>query len=172
MSRPRMIIAAAVIAAAITPAMAATKGSSPTTAGRNDDPLWTKACQKNQAGEDVCYVEQFVIAQPQNVVMLHVQIGFTGDKGRPRLVLITPLGVWLPAGVTLILDGNEPVALPFNTCDASACIAAINLDPDVLNRFAGGTTLTVRYNQGSANPIDIPVRMAKLSAALKTVSGS
>lgn len=132
--------------------------------------LWAKTCAHSPAGADVCFVEQFAIAEPQHAIMLRVQVGYMGPGGKPRMIISTPSGVWLPGGLTLTLDQNKPIALPFNTCEADGCVAAVELGQDALDRFAAGKVLTVRYMQGTNSPIDIPVQLANLAAALKTVS--
>lgn len=168
-----------IVAAAIALSLAATKGRvtppvSPAADGAvtqsNADQLWSKACAKDQNGSDVCYVEQFAIAKPQNVILLHVRIGFMGPEGKPRMILAAPNGVLLPGGLTLTLDQNKPILLPFSTCDANGCMAAVDMDQDALNQFTAGRILMVRYVQGNNSPIDIPVQMANLSNALTNIS--
>lgn len=173
---------AAVIGSAVLLSIAAGRGRNPTApvstasaaaeqaAGKEAGPLWAKACAKNQDGVDTCYVEQFVIAQPQNLVLLHVRIGYIGPQGMPRLIMAAPPGVWLPGGLTLTLDKNKPIALPFNSCDAGSCLAAVEMDQDALKQFTAGTVLMAHYVLANNSPVDVPVRMAGLSDALKTVS--
>ncbi|MDE1149899.1 MAG: invasion associated locus B family protein [Azospirillaceae bacterium] len=133
-------------------------------------PLWSKACTKTDAGAEICYVEQFAIATPQNVMMLHVRLGYIGPEGKPRLILATPLGVLLQPGITLVVDQDKPLTLPFDGCQPGGCVAAADLeDGKVLDRFTNGKVLAVRYINGDKSPIDIPVQLAGLSAALKAL---
>lgn len=182
-SRRNSITTAALIggavAATVVLVMVATKGlrspaTKPTTAiasnTGDDGPLWSRACAKSPAGQEVCYVEQYVITQPQRDVLLRVQIGYMGANATPRLIILTPSGVWLPSGLSLTLDGSKPIALPFNTCEAAGCIAAVDLEQGMLDRFTAGNVLVVRYSKGDSTPVDLPVRMATLVDALKTVS--
>lgn len=173
-------VAVGIVAAAIALSLAATKDRAPpppapakddgAASVSNPDNFWAKACAKDPNGADVCYVEQFAVAQPQNAVLLHVRIGYLGPEGKPRIILTAPNGVWLPGGLTLTLDQNKPIPLPFNTCDATGCLAAVDMDQDALNQFTAGTVLMVRYVQGNNSPIDIPVQMANLSKALTNIS--
>ncbi len=152
------------------PSQAAPTQAASAAAPKPSGALWAKTCARSPAGADVCFVEQFAIAEPQHAVMLRVQIGYMGPGGKPRMIISTPSGVWLPGGLTLTLDQNKPIALPFNTCESDGCVAAVELGQDALDRFAAGKVLTVRYLQSTSNPIDIPVQLASLAAALKTVS--
>lgn len=171
---------AAVIGAAVLLSVAAGRGRKPVApatapaaeqpVSQEAGPLWAKACAKNQDGADTCYVEQFVITQPQNAVLLHVRIGYIGPQGMPRLIVAAPPGVWLPGGLTLTLDKNKPISLPFNSCDGSNCLAAVEMDQDALKQFTAGTVLMAHYVLANNSPVDVPVRMTGLSDALKTVS--
>lgn len=168
-----------IIAAAIALSLAATKDSTPqpetatveeSAAGSSPDRFWAKACAKDPTGAEICYVEQFAVAQPQNAVLLHVRIGYLAPEGKPQIILAAPNGVLLPGGLTLTLDQNKPISLPFNTCDANGCLAAVDMDQDALNQFTAGNVLMVRYIQGNNSPVDIPVQMANLSQALTNIS--
>ncbi|MDZ5645998.1 invasion associated locus B family protein [Nitrospirillum sp. BR 11828] len=133
-------------------------------------PLWSKNCAKTDAGAEICYVEQFAIVTPQNVMMLHVQIGYLGPEGKPRLILTTPLGVLLQPGITLTVDQDKPLALPFDACQQGGCVAAADLeDGKVLDHFTGGKVLAVRYINGDKAAMDIPVQLNGLAAALKAL---
>jgi invasion protein IalB len=162
------VIAFVLVAATVHEAVA--PSAVPASPPKQNGALWTRACDRSPAGAEVCFVEQFAIAEPQRAVMLRVQIGFMGPGGKPRMIISTPSGVWLPGGLTLTLDQSKPLALPFDTCGSDGCVAMVELGQDALARFTGGRILTVRYLQGGNSPIDIPVRLADLAAALDTFS--
>ncbi|MEA1673453.1 invasion associated locus B family protein [Nitrospirillum sp. BR 11163] len=133
-------------------------------------PLWSKSCAKTDAGAEICYVEQFAIATPQNVMMLHVRVGYLSPEGKPRLILATPLGVLLQPGITLVVDQDKPLTLPFDACQQGGCVAAADLeDGKVLDHFTGGKVLAVRYINGDKAAVDIPVQLSGLAAALKAL---
>lgn len=171
-----MLLIGAVVGGAQSPtrATAAEKGTPPVKpaagAPSATEPLWAKSCAKDAAGAEVCYAEQFAIAAPQNIMMLHVQVGYIGPEGRPRLVLATPTGVALPAGVTLTLDADKPLVLPFDTCQSGGCLAIADLDQEVLKRLMSGKIMAVRYVNGDRTPIDIPVQLTGLAQILETVT--
>jgi invasion protein IalB len=133
-------------------------------------PLWSRSCAKpDKAGPETCYIEQFAIAQPQNLVLLHLQLGYFGPDGAPRLLIATPLGVALPQGVRLTLDQDKPMVLPYASCNQGGCVVVAEMDANALNRFTTGKTLMVHYVMGDQAPVDIPVPLSGLAAALKTL---
>ncbi|MEA1676416.1 invasion associated locus B family protein [Nitrospirillum sp. BR 11163] len=132
-------------------------------------PPWAKNCAKDANGGDVCYVEQFAIANPGNTIVLHVQIGYMSADGKPVLVITVPLGTPVQPGLQLTLDGAKPIALPLTLCQQGGCVASANLDQDVLKQFTTGTVLMVRYAKPDKTAMDVPVQLAGLAPALQSL---
>ncbi|TWB44385.1 invasion associated locus B family protein [Nitrospirillum pindoramense] len=132
-------------------------------------PPWAKNCAKGAGGDDVCFVEQFAIANPANAIVLHVQIGYMSTDGKPVLAITVPLGTPVQPGLQLTLDGAKPIALPLTLCQAGGCIASANLDQEVLKQFTSGKVLMVRYAKPDKSPMDVPVQLDGLAAALQSL---
>ncbi|MEC4592700.1 invasion associated locus B family protein [Nitrospirillum amazonense] len=132
-------------------------------------PPWAKNCAKDANGGDVCYVEQFAIANPGNAIVLHVQIGYMSADGKPVLVITVPLGTPVQPGLQLTLDGAKPIPLPLTLCQQGGCIASANLDQDVLKQFTTGKVLMVRYAKPDKTPMDVPVQLGGLAPALQSL---
>lgn len=169
---PAMPAPAALPSAVPTPA-AATPGPAPAPAPAPGPApgaaLWAKNCVKNPAGGDICFVEQFAITNPQRTMLLHVRVGYLGAEGKPRMVIVTPLGVQLAPGVRLTLDEGEPLLLPYDSCQPSGCLVIADLNQEALQHFIAGTTLTVRYIGGDKGKLDIPIQLKGLGEALKGI---
>lgn len=132
-----------------------------------DEPLWKKNCGKDEAGKTHCVVEQYAIAMPQKVSLMRVRFGKIGKDDQLGLSLSAPLGVQLPPGLTLSMDGAKPIALPFERCDAQGCLAQAVLDKSAGEKFAKGKTLVVHYVLSEKQPLDVPIRLEGLAEALK-----
>jgi invasion protein IalB len=130
-------------------------------------PLWSKQCTRDGAGREVCYVEQYAVGMPGNVVLLNVSMAFTGQGGRARLIMTAPLGVQLIPGLVMTIDGGKPVTLPFESCHAGGCRSIVELDEQSLNQIRRGTSMTVRFVGADSKALDIPVPLKGLTAALK-----
>ena len=137
----------------------------------NGPPLWTKQCVPSPDGQkQACYVQQFVVASPQNTVLLKVLFSYLGPDGKPRLILEAPEGIQLAAGLVLTIDTRKPLNVPLQTCQTGACRAIIDMDQQALDQFEKGTTLTVRYVTNDHKAVDLPVKLATLSTALKQLT--
>jgi len=150
-------------------ALAVLSPGSPSAAAA-ENPLWGRQCAKN-GKKDVCAVQQFVTAQPGDRQLLLAQLGYHGPNGSPRLILAAPLGVLLTKGVSFGIDGKKPLTVPFETCNSGGCLSIIDMDKAALDRFRKGNVLTVRYYlAGEEKPLDLPVKLEGLNAALKSIA--
>jgi invasion protein IalB len=116
-------------------------------------------------------VQQFAISKQLNAIVLHVQIGYFAPfpETRPRMLITTPLGIILPPGISLTLDGDKPLVLPVETCQKEGCLVTAVLDQNVLGRFLKGKILMVRYIDSQRQAVDIPLRLDGLGQALKNL---
>jgi len=145
-------------------------GGSALAAGPAQGELWGKQCEKSPDGKtELCSVRQFVMAQPGNRMLLLVLFNYGGAEGKPRLILDAPLGIDLPPGLTLTIDGNKPIALPFMLCDNGGCRSVIDMDAPALDQFRNGKAMVIRYVAGG-RPVDLPVKLEGLSASLKSIA--
>ncbi len=137
-----------------------------------ENPLWGRQCAKEADGKkDTCAVQQFVIAQPGDRQLLLAQIGYNGPQAKPRLLLVAPLGVLLTKAVSFSIDERKPLTVPFETCNSNGCLSIIDMDESALDQFRKGNVLIVRYyRMGEEKPLDLPVKLEGLSAALKAIA--
>ncbi len=140
----------------------------PVVAAENADVLWHKACAKPD-DKATCFVEQFAIAQPNNVPVLHIRFDLQGGEGRARMEVTVPTGVFLPAGLQLAIDGGKAISLPFERC-GQGCNASAVLDKAALDGFLKGRILTLHYIVGDQSGANIPVKLDGLKSALSSLA--
>ena len=138
-------------------------------AADKSEPLWHKACGK-EGDKGSCYVEQFAIVQPQNQPVLHIRFDLQGGDGKGRLIATVPVGVLLPPGLRLSVDGAPAIALPFERCDGQGCFAVAVLDKAALEKFQKGERLIVQYTVSEKVAPAIPIKLEGLADALKSLS--
>jgi len=136
----------------------------------HQDALWSKQCAKAQnGGKESCLVQQYVSSMPGNHPLLMAQFSYGGPEGKPQLVLAAPLGILLPAGITLSIDGKKPLTAPFQVCAQGGCRSIIEMDDAALDQFRKGKVLSVRLFGLDQKPLDLPVKLEGLDAALKSL---
>jgi invasion protein IalB len=96
----------------------------------------------------------------------------TSDLG---LLVVLPLGILLPAGVTLQIDGGAEVPLQVDRCERPGCRVEMLLEPDLLNRLKAGSQATVFFEaidpQGERQRLGVPISLLGFTAALNEVTG-
>ena len=135
------------------------------------NPVWSKQCVASPDGtKQACFVQQFVLAAPQNTVLLKVMFSYLGPQNKPRLILEAPEGILLGAGLVLTIDTRKPLNVPLQTCQTGSCRAIIDMDEQALDQFTRGNVLTVRYVTSDHKAIDLPVKLETLTSALKQLN--
>ncbi len=138
--------------------------------GSNAEPLWTRECAKASSGSDACFVQQFVVALPQKTVLLRVMFSYLGKENRPHMQLTVPLGVVLPAGLKLAIDGQPSITIPLQVCHSGGCESTADIDAQALDQFRKGKIASVRYQTTEGEQDDLPVKLDGLAATLKAVA--
>ncbi len=130
-------------------------------------PEWVKKCGKVADGKEVCVVRQFVMDEQQHRPLLLAQFGYTGPKDKPRLIMSVPLGVLLTTGISISIDKKKPLTAPFEVCTPEGCLSFIDMDEPALEHFLKGKVMTVRFMAAPGRPLELPVHLQGLAAALK-----
>jgi len=138
------------------------------TKSTHDD--WLVKCgQPAGASQEICWVEQKVTSQDRPNVGLTViyRPAKKGEEG--TLQIQAPLGVILPSGLGLKIDGKNAGNVPFLRCVKSGCMAIAQIPDDLLNQFkAGKTAIFIVFDTPEAG-IGIPIALKGFSGALAGV---
>ncbi|TVQ56672.1 MAG: hypothetical protein EA355_06380 [Rhodobacteraceae bacterium] len=97
------------------------------------------------AGGD-CYIFQLANNAAGAPVIAAAIQPVTGQNAEVRamLRLQAPLGVLLPRGLEMRIDGGEAIGAPFLFCDGSGCISQIGLGEEGLATLRRGAAAVVR----------------------------
>lgn len=125
-------------------------------------PPWSTRCVSDaRAAPPACTAEQTIIVRQQqsNQILLTLRIQSPAARAPLTFSVQTPLGLLLPAGLTLQVDEAPVLTLPLQTCDNAGCYAATPLTDDLTKTFGAGNGLRVglRTAAGEAFAIDAPL---------------
>lgn len=110
-------------------------------------------------------MEQRVVMSNSGQLLAAVTVRMPADSQTPVLMIRTPFGLHLPAGLKLAVDDQPVVTLPLQTCDASGCYAGDVITPELLAALKQGTTLSVTFQDTAQRDIAVPVSLNGFSAA-------
>ncbi|SCW31697.1 Invasion protein IalB, involved in pathogenesis [Rhizobium mongolense subsp. loessense] len=119
---------------------------------------WSVVCDKPAgASAEQCALMQNVIAEDRPEVGLSVVVLKTADRKSKILRVLAPLGVLLPNGLGLNVDGKDIGRAYFVRCFADGCYAEVVLEDELLKTFRSGTSATFIVFQTPEEGIGIPV---------------
>lgn len=99
-----------------------------------------------------------MVAEGSKPVGLSVVVLKTADKAR-ILRVVAPLGVLLPAGVGLKIDGADIGSAAFVRCLQNGCIAEVELTDDLVAKLSVGATATFTLLETPAEGVALPISL-------------
>jgi invasion protein IalB len=135
---------------------------------------WFKECEMvtDEKGEqiEICQISQTLIDKDSDQPMMKIAVGYVPDKDQPVAVITLPLGIFLPPGIELQIDGKGKVGrLPINTCLPSGCQAGVQLDEEFVGRMKQGNQMTVTFGNPQGKGVAAPVSLKGFTAGLASV---
>ncbi len=119
---------------------------------------WSIVCdQPAGATAEQCALMQNVIAEDRPEVGLSVVVLKTADRKAKILRVLAPLGVLLPNGLGLNVDGKDIGRAYFVRCFSDGCYAEVVLEDELLKTFRSGARATFIVFQSPEEGIGIPV---------------
>ncbi len=145
---------------AAAPASPAVPASGATGSVRSTHGAWSVVCESAPgAPREQCALLQNVVADDRPEVGLTVIALKTADGQTEILRVLAPLGVLLPNGLGLYVDGQDIGKAQFMRCFEDGCYAEVILDPNLHKTLADGTSATFIVFQTPEQGIGIPVEL-------------
>lgn len=121
---------------------------------------WQMSCDTPPgASFEQCAMIQNVTAEDQPNVGLSVIVLRTADRQARLLRVLAPLGVLLPNGLGLNIDGTDIGRVAFVRCLPSGCVAEVVLDDTLLDQLSKGQTAIFVVFKTPEEGIGIPVSL-------------
>lgn len=128
---------------------------------------WQVRCGKPPGAKaEKCALVQSVKAEDRQNVSLTIIFlrSFSGDKQLLRVV--APLGVLLPTGLGLKIDGEDVGHAPFLKCGQVGCIAEVVADETLMEKMRAGENAIFIIFQTPEEGIGVPIDLAGFTKGL------
>ncbi len=133
---------------------------------------WTKGCitapkDRPEAAEQ-CFIFQRLFPKGSEQAAATIAIGRPGP-GRPLLASLTvPLGVNLPVGITVWVEGEEKAVRrpPLLFCVAAGCEANMQMDEVMLAAFKQRLGGVLSFNMVDGRQVALPISLLGFTNAL------
>lgn len=128
---------------------------------------WQVVCKNPPPGskKPVCALVQSVTAEDRNNVGLTVYFQ-KFSNGTRVLRVFAPLGVLLPPGLGLKIDGKDVGHAPFLRCHSFACYAQVVVEDKLVEQLSNGKSAVFIIFQTEEAGIGIPISLAGFKTAL------
>jgi invasion protein IalB len=130
---------------------------------------WTVRCEMHDTVK-TCEMEQ--TSQIQGQPVSQIALG-RPSKGAPlRVVFQVPINVWLPAGVTLVLDDKDPgISATFKRCVGNGCFADTELNDETVRKLRARTANgKLLFKDATQRDVTIPVSFKGFGSAFDAMS--
>jgi invasion protein IalB len=121
---------------------------------------WQVVCKPPPVGakSEVCALVQSVTAEDRNNVGLTIYFQ-KFSNGTKVLRVFAPLGILLPPGIGLKVDGVDIGHAPFLRCHTIACYAQVTVDDKLVGQLQTGKTAIFIIFQTEEAGIGIPISL-------------
>ena len=170
-----MTLKTALAAAALLSALAGSTSAASAQAGatgavKSQHGAWAVVCDKPAgAPGDQCALLQNVVAEDRPEVGLSVVALKTADQKARILRILAPLGILLPNGLGLYVDGKDIGRAQFVRCFSDGCYAEVILEETLLNTLSTGKSATFIVFQTPEEGIGIPVDLNGFGEGFKAL---
>ena len=132
---------------------------------------WTIRCEAlNSHQHNSCIMYQEILLKKDGLPVLQFSIGLA-QAGQEPIVLITlPLGIYLPTGVSLMIDDQEKVNFPIERCDPDGCHMLVTLTDSRINTLKNARELKVFFNDSESSPIVISLSLFGFKEAFSRIN--
>jgi invasion protein IalB len=109
----------------------------------------------------------------QGQTVLAIAVGTVPNNANPGMLIILPLGIWLPPGVVVKVDGAKEVPARIERCERRGCQVELLLEPDVLTILKSGREANVLFQiydqNGQTRTVGVPFSLLGFTAALEEI---
>jgi len=157
-----LLIAAAMVTIGLGTAQGATDG--------DKFKAWTMRCEAPEGAAKICHLFQVAKDEESGRDLVHVAVGYRGDRAEPLAIISVPLGVFLPPGVAMQVDQGKPIRAPFEICDPDACRAGFPLTPDMVSSLKGGVALNVTLENAVGQKKALQISLSGFTAGINALT--
>jgi invasion protein IalB len=150
---------------------AAAQPPTPATADNQTLPShWISRCvSEGRVGTPDCAVEQSAMVTQTGQLLASVTVRVPADTRHPVILVQLPVGLFLPAGVTIQVDEGKPQQIPLQTCDLKGCYGAAPLPDETLVAMKAGKRFAVSFQNVSKENLTIPFGLANFAEAYQHI---
>jgi len=131
---------------------------------------WAKACDSVESGKQECFVFQNVTTKDGSRGILQITVIRVPQADNPIMVVTVPLGIFLPRGLAMSIDGAKPTRIQVQVCSTNGCQSQFQMPEAVLGSFKAGIKGTMQMFDPSGKEVNVPFSLKGFTKALESLS--
>ena len=132
---------------------------------------WTARCEQTPgSGIERCFIFQNLVLKESGKRLVHMAVGYLAANGKAAAVITMPLGISLPLGASISVDGGTPENVVIERCDANGCIGAVALSERFIADMKRGREARIAFHDGSRRRIAVPLSLLGFTAGFNTLA--
>lgn len=130
---------------------------------------WYLRCGSAQTGEKRCILLQDLIDQESKRPLMQLAVGFWGPDNLRGIIITLPLGVTLPPGIEVQIDGQPIGRAPFFQCTVNGCQSRVPLEDELLAKLKAGQGGVVAFRDGQGRNVPLAFSLRGFTAGFGAV---
>ncbi len=132
---------------------------------------WQIQCSADKDGKKGCGMVQVTRSEKNPKVGLSLVIvrAKQGEKDVVMMRVMAPIGVYLPTGVALEVDGAAVGRVPFTRCRPQICEALAEASPETLAKMKKGTAANFIVYEAPGLGVPMKISLEGFSAGLESL---
>jgi invasion protein IalB len=130
---------------------------------------WTVRCPKSGASGP-CEMMQLVKDPDSGKPVMRVVMGYSQQNNKPVMAFILPLGMRLPPGVQLSVNGAKAKRFPYQICMKQGCQAVYPLENSLLHKLKHGRSAKVTVMGPRGKTIDLKFSLMGFTASNNAIA--
>lgn len=104
--------------------------------------------------------------------VLLTRVGYLEGNENPVLLITAPLGILLPMGITVEVEGHDAMRVPVQRCDAGGCLAYVVMEQPLVDAFRKADQAKVTFYDAQRRGATIPLSLSGFTKGMKELQDS
>jgi len=131
---------------------------------------WTARCEQAPCSSLAhCFIFQNLVLKESGQRLVHMAVGYLAGKNQAAAIVTMPLGISLPAGAAISVDGGDSLDIVIERCDTNGCLGTVTLSAAFLAQLKRGREARIGFHDGARRRIDVPVSLLGFTAGFNSL---
>ena len=114
-------------------------------------------------------MEQRAVVTETGRLLILLTIRVPAETRKPVLAIQAPNSIYLPAGVTIDIDGDQKAKLEFQMCDGNGCYAAAPIADDLKQAMFKGLKMNVAFQNLNKREFKVPMSLSSFTDVYNSI---